>query len=131
MRPALEGVFFYSAIFSSSKPLRAFIRLPRDFSELISFHISVQPFGHTFPNPYSYTEDILLYIGREVNEALFLKCLRPLIFLALQPFSLSLMQVSLIKWITEAKVPLELSLDTGYGGCLIHFGNRFTGVESV
>ena len=131
MRPALEGVFFYSAIFSSSKPLRAFIRLPRDFSELISFHISVQPFGHTFPNPYSYTEDILLYIGREVNEALFLKRLRPLIFLALQPFSLSLTQVSLIKWITEAKVPLELSLDTGYGGCLIHFGNRFTGVESV
>ena len=59
------------------------------------------------------------------------KCFRPLIFLALQPFSLSLMQVSLIQWFTEAKVPLELSLDTGYSYCLIHFGKRITGVESV
>ena len=86
-RPALVAVFFYSAIFSSSKPLRAIFRLPRDFSELISFHTlgiaawaTTQAALQPVPNPYSHTEIILLYIGREVNEAFMAKVPKPIDF---------------------------------------------------
>jgi len=44
-------LFFFSAISSSSKPLRAFFRLPRDSPEPISFHNNCTAFRAYFPQP--------------------------------------------------------------------------------